>query len=62
MLRKNSQFPVLLTLCLLPTFSIRLHFACVNAFTVIIYSVNVYQMLVMCWLLNSAWPVLCGAG
>lgn len=34
MFRKNSLFPVLLTLRLLPVFSIRLHFACVNAFTV----------------------------
>ena len=31
---QEQQFPVLLTLCLLPTFSIRLHFTCVNAFTV----------------------------
>lgn len=31
---KNSLFPVLLTLRLLRTFSIRLRFACINAFTV----------------------------
>lgn len=31
---KNSLFPVLLTSRLLPTFSIRLRFTCVNAFTV----------------------------